>query len=98
MRKVILSSTLLLEEGTFSMRKVDLAEAADFARDAELFCSHETVRILGINPDTARKVCGGYDEALVIKPHNRLEYRREYTLAEIEEIGYDLFIIKKEEK
>jgi len=95
MRKVILSSPLLLEEGTFSMREIGIGEAVKFAGQADNFCGHEQVRILGLDPRGARKVCGSYDAALVIKPNNRIEYNREYTISELEEIGYSIYLINK---
>lgn len=96
-KKVILSSPLLLEVGLWRMEEITLAEAKAFAREAENFCGHETVKILDIDPKQASKVCEGYDEALALKPAGRLEFGREYSREEIEEIGVTISKISRVE-
>jgi hypothetical protein len=97
MRKVILSTSLLLEEGDFRCRKIDQTSAKFFATQpgVENFVQHSSVRILGILPAEERKTCLGYDEAIVIKPRGRLDFGKEYSLEELEKIGFDFFRIVK---
>lgn len=96
-KRVILSTSLLLEVGVWEMREVTLAEALVFAQGAENFCGHSTVKILGIEPSKDRKVCEGYDQALVLKPIGRLEFGREYSLEEIRNIGVTYLLISRAE-
>lgn len=97
--RVILSTTILLEEGAFVTREISL----DYARtwlavgSVENFCGHETVRVLGIEPAKDRRECPGYDEALCLKPRARLEFGREYTAAEVEAIGVQFTLITRAE-
>lgn len=96
MKKVILSTPLLLEEGLFDCKKITLGEAIDWLdQRVENYCGHESVKILGLSPDKSRRECIGYDMALVIKPRARLEFGREYTVEEIEKIGVDFVMITK---
>ncbi|MFW0837690.1 MAG: hypothetical protein ACKKL5_01690 [Candidatus Komeilibacteria bacterium] len=94
-RKVILSTTMLLECGNWQMRRIDLDQAKAFAQVAENFVGHDTVRLLGIEPVTERHVCKGYDEALVIKVRGRLSGYCEHSLEEIKAQGYDIFLITR---
>ena len=95
-KRVILSSPILLETGVFEMKEVSLAEAVAFAQGAENFCGHPTMKILNIELSKDRKVCEGYDEALVLKPKGRLEvFGKEYSREEIEEIGVTCFLISR---
>lgn len=96
--KVILSTTILLGTGNWKMEEITLAEARAFATEAENFCGHPTVKLLGIMPTTDRKECLGYEEAVVIKPSGRLEFGRDYSVEEIEKIGYTIFKISRQEK
>jgi len=93
--KVILSTTMLLECGRYEMTEVDLAFAKDFAAEADNFVGHSTVKVLGIEPSSERRVCDAYDEALVLKVNGRLEFGREYSVSDIEEIGYTIYLIRK---
>ena len=95
MKKVILSTSMLLETGTWKMTEISLAEARKFAVQAENFVGHSTVRILGIEPRADRAFCTGYDQALVLKVNGRLDFGREYSVEEIEEIGYSIFLIER---
>lgn len=94
----ILSSPLLMEEGDFSCYKISLAQAEDivniYKQDLENFSGHETVKILGLEPDKSRKECQGYEKALVIKPLKRLEFGKEYSVEEILEIGVEILLIE----
>jgi hypothetical protein len=91
--KVILSTTMLLEEGTWSMIKVSLEVAREFALDAKNFVGHSTVRVLGIEPATSREVCQSYDQALCLKVRGRIDFGKEYSVEEILAIGIDCFLI-----
>ena len=95
MRKAILSAPLLLEEGTFTMKEISLEEAREWAVDADNFCGHQTVKVIGVDPSQTRGVCQGYDEALAPKPNGRLEFGREYTIEEILEIGVTPMLISR---
>lgn len=97
MSRAILSTTILLEEGTFAAREISLDAARVWlaAAPADNFCGHETVRVLGIEPAKDRHECPGYDEALCLKPRARLEFGREYTAAEVETIGVQFTLITR---
>ena len=95
MKKVILSTSMLLETGIWKMTEIGLAEASQFAVEAENFVGHSTVRILGIEPRTDRAFCKGYDQALVLKVNGRLDFGREYSVKEIEKIGYTILLIER---
>lgn len=93
--RVVLSTPLLIGEGTFRNQGVSLEQARHWCEkhSPQVFTQHETVKVLGIEPAAERKSCTGYDEALVVVPAKRLEFGREYTLAEIEEIGVTIQIV-----
>lgn len=95
MKKVILSTPLLLEEGIFKMSKISLEEARNFAKEAKNYVGHSTVKILGIEPSSLRETCTSYDEAIILKINGRLDFGKEYSLEEIEEIGYTIFKISE---
>lgn len=44
MRKAILSAPLLLEEGNFTAKVITLDQAREWAKDADNFCGHQTVK------------------------------------------------------
>lgn len=96
-KRVVLSTKLLIGDGTFRARTITRQEAADWlaAGPVENYCGHETVRILGIEPDKSRKSCTGYDEALCLNAKSRLDFGKEYSLAEIEAIGVEFTLIEK---
>lgn len=96
MKIVILSTSLILETGKFSCREITLTEAQTLARTAENFVTHSTVRILGVEPTESRKPCAKYDAAIVLKVNGRIEFGKEYSIEEIEEIGYSIWLITKE--
>jgi hypothetical protein len=91
---VILSTSMLFEEGFFKMERVELSDAKEFAKTAKEFAGHSTVRVLDIEPCLGREVCDGFDNALVIKVRGRVEFGREYSREEIEEIGFDIYLIQ----
>lgn len=95
-RRAILSTTLLIGEGAFRADVVDLETAKAWLDQGPFvnYCGHETVRILGLEPARGREFCTGYDEALALKPKARLESGREYSLAEIEEVGIEFTLIR----
>ena len=93
MEKVILSAPIIIGTGTFSVRHISAEEAMEFAAGAVNYCGHQTVKMVGINPAASRRDCTGYDQALIVSPKERLEFGREYTKEEIEEIGVDYILI-----
>ena len=97
MKRVILSTTIILEVGKYEMLEIGLEGAKEFAKSAENFVGHTTVKILGIEPAKDRKNCDSYDEALILKPLKRLEFGKEYTLKELEQIGFTYFLISRHE-
>ena len=94
--QVILSSPLIIGEGRYDVKKITVAEAKELLADGNWknFCGHQTVRVLGVEPAEKREICKGYRTAISISPNGRLE-RREYTLEEIEEIGYTIYRIDR---
>jgi len=97
MRNVILSTALILEEGTFKVTKLTVDQALAWVNnhDPINFCGHETTLALGLEPAKDRAVCPGYEKALCLKPLGRLEFGREYTVEEIDAIGVEFTLIEK---
>lgn len=97
MNRVILSSKIIIGDGTFETRLITEAQAQEWLKDGPFqnFSGHETVRILGLKPDKSRKTCDGYDQALVIVAKARLEFGREYSLSEIKKIGMEFSLISR---
>lgn len=95
--QVILSSPILVEDGKFTRKTISQKKAQKWVdRNGPVnFSSHQTVKILGVEPASTRENTPGYDEALIISPLGRLEFGREYTKEEIEEIGVEFVLIKK---
>jgi hypothetical protein len=93
--RVILSAVLPSEGGQILYR-LTKEQAQKWLKKGPYknFVGHETVRLLGIEPAAERTVCGDdWGQALVIKPKGRLERGREYSAEEIEEIGYEIWLI-----
>jgi len=97
MNRVILSTKLLIGDGTFECREITPDEATNWLAlgPVENYCGHATVRILGLEPDRSRRECEGYDEALCLKPRSRLEFGREYSQEEIAAIGVEYALIRR---
>jgi hypothetical protein len=97
MDNVILSSPILLEEGTFEMKTLSLEEAAEWAKseNPKNFCGHQTTKALGIEPSSSREACVRYDQALCLKPKGRMEFGKEYSVQEILSIGVSFQLITK---
>jgi hypothetical protein len=95
--RVILSTPLIINQGLFEVKYITQKKAQEWIEKGpyENFSDHQTVKILGINPATARDKCSYYDESLCLKPLERLEFGREYSLEEIQEIGVDFVLIKR---
>lgn len=96
MEKVILSTKLMLNQGVFLSREISLEEAKKWAQDnnPRNYCGHETVKILGLQPAVTRETCQGYSEALCLAVNGRLEFGREYSIEEIQEIGVIFTLVK----
>ena len=96
-KNAILSSTIVLQPGTFVVERITLSEARDWVKENEPVCfsTHDTVKILGVEPAKNRLACTGYETALCIKPNHRLDFAKQYTKDEVEEIGVRCFLIKK---
>lgn len=97
MKRVILSTKLIIGDGTFEAKTITEAEAQAWVQSGEVenFCGHETTKVLGLEPDKSRRQCEGYDEALALSAKQRLEFGREYSMEEIKEIGVIFTLIKK---
>jgi len=95
--RVVLSSPILLEDGTFKRETITLEEAQEWVdvHEPTIFSGHETVRVIGLEPAKERRTCERFDEALVLQPKERLEYGREYMVDEIEEIGVTPILVTK---
>lgn len=95
--KVVLSTALLLEEGRFDMKRLTLDEAKQWVREnaPKNFCGHQTAKLLGLVPAATREECRGYQQALVLKPNGRLEFGKEYSLAELDQIGVTPYLITR---
>lgn len=96
---VILSTAILIEDGEFTRQTLTEGEASEWVRlkAPTNFCGHETVRLLGLEPDRSREQCNGYEQALCLSANERLEFGREYSLGEIEQIGVTFTLITKVE-
>ena len=94
----ILSSTILLEDGTFHRAEITLTQAKTLinAFDTTNYTQHYSCALLGVEPAKERVTCESYDVAIVVKPNTRLQYGREYTVEEIEDIGYKIVVIWKQ--
>lgn len=99
MTKVILSTTMLLECGSFSMKELSLDDAKSYVEQnaPTNFVGHSTVKVLGVEPATNRAVCERYDEALCLKVVGRVEFGKEYTVEEILAIGVRFYLISKQD-
>ena len=94
----ILSTPLLIEEGTFKAEVISLEEAKKLVSQTDVvnnFCGHMTVKAVGLEPTKTRDQCPGYEKALSLKPLGRLEFGREYSLEEVLEIGVSCMLITK---
>lgn len=93
----ILSTAILIEDGVFTRQTLTMSEAREWCqlKAPTNFCGHETVRILGLEPDRSRRSCESYEQALCISANERLEFGLEYTLKEIEEIGVTFTLVTK---
>jgi hypothetical protein len=82
-------------DGVYRRRTISLEEAVEWvtSRSPKNFCGHQTVKILGIEPSTSREACQGFSEALCLKPKGRLEFGKEYSLAEIEAVGVEFVLL-----
>ena len=94
---VILSTTMLIDEGNYVMEELHLGVAREWVRRNHPvnFSAHQTVKLLDIEPATSREQCKTYDQALVLKPASRLEFGKEYSLEEIEQIGVTAYLISR---
>jgi hypothetical protein len=95
--KVVILSAFIPYESVFSIRRISREEAIKIINKADkvdIYTQHETIKILGLSPakERAMYIPERGDVQIWIKPHKRLEPGREYTLEEIEEIGYDIWI------
>ena len=97
MKYVILSTKLVIGTGIFDATEMTHEQAQKWVdeHNPENFCGHETVRVLGLVPDKSRKQCDSYEQALCLSAKSRLEFGREYTVEEIQEIGVEYILLTK---
>lgn len=97
MKRVILSTSLIIGPGTFQAEEISEAEALAWKKKGTVvnYCRHETVRLLGLDPKRAMSQCEGYDEALTLGARRRLEFGREYSLEEIRAMGVRFTLVKR---
>lgn len=95
MSRVILSTPMLLTEGTFSMKEISLEEAKAWVAENNPvnFVGHQTVKVLGLEPATSREACTSYQQALSLKVNGRIEFGKEYSVEDIMSIGVSCFLI-----
>lgn len=94
----ILSSSIIFKPGTYQVERLNIYEAKEWIKNRKPICfsTHETVRVLDVEPATKRLACNYYDEALCVKPKKRLAaFGRQYTKEEILSVGIEIFLIKK---
>jgi len=97
--KVVIVSAFIPCEGIYEIKRISKDEAIDLINKNELagiYTNHQTIKILGLEPCQGRPIFNpnGDEIQLWIKPKGRLEFGREYSIEEIEEIGYDIWIAK----
>lgn len=94
---VVLSSSLIIEDGAFESLKITQEEAQAWVNhfQPKVYCQHETIKILGLRKPLHREECKHYDYALILKAKAWLEFGKEYSLAEIKEIGVEFRLIAK---
>lgn len=96
MNQVIISA-IIPQEGTAEVYEVPLQEIREYVRKGKFvnFVGHETVKLLGVDPAKERRELNEpYDEAIVLKPKNRLDFGKEYTVDELMEIGVTCWFIR----
>lgn len=88
---VVLSTPMMLLDGEYNMITITLEDAQHLVKEQPPvnFSGHQTVKLLGLDPSEKRATCDSYKTALVLSPKERLEFGKEYTLEEIEEIGVE---------
>lgn len=93
--RVILSTPMLLTEGTFEMKEISLEEAKAWVAEYNPvnYVGHQTVKVLGLEPATSRDACTGYAQALSLKVNGRVEFGKEYSVEDIMSIGVSCFLI-----
>jgi len=95
--KVAITSAFIPVQGKFKFKIISKQDAISLIKTNELvgiFTGHQTVKILGLKPVQGRPVYNPQPDhiQLWIKPKGRLEFGKEYTIEEIEEIGYDIWV------
>lgn len=99
----VILSAIIPQEGTAHICQVDLSEMKEYVQSGNFvnFVGHETVKLLGVEPAKDRRELNGYyDEAVIVKPNGRLEFGREYSISELQEIGVTCWFVRwsQEEK
>lgn len=94
----ILSSSVILTPGNYTVERISMLEAKEWIKEKKPTCftTHDTVRVLDVQPAHRRLACSYYDEALCVKPKRRLpDFGRQYTKEEILAVGVDIFLIRR---
>lgn len=97
MKRVVLSTKLIINQGNFQAQQLTQDEALTWLCKGPVdnYHGHDTVKLIGLEPDEDRRECTGYDEALCINTKERLTFGREYSLEEIEAIGVEYTLIRR---
>lgn len=97
MKRVVLSTKLMIGEGSFRAIKISQEEALEWLAKGPFdnYCGHQTVKLLGLDPDEARGNCTYYDEALSVTAIKRLKLAKEYSLEEIQAIGVEYILARR---
>lgn len=95
--RVILSTSLIVGEGTFQAQEISEVAARAWLDKGPVanYCRHETVKLLGFDPKQALPQCERYEEALCLGAKSRLEFGRHYSVEEIREIGVRFMLVKR---
>jgi len=103
--KVVVVSAFIPPEGTHNFTITSELSIEDIkkiindychreGKPLEIYTQHETVKLLGLEPAKERKVFTptGNELQIWLKPKGRLEFGREYTLEELQQIGVIPFV------
>jgi len=90
-KTVVVVSAFIPAPGKWNIQELTLEESkklVEKADNVEVYTQHQTVKLIGLEPDSQRKTYSPNGEIqLWLKPNSRLEFGREYSLEELQEIG-----------
>ena len=97
MAELVVVSAFIPSEGKWDIKKISLEEAKELvnkAKKVSIYTQHQTIKLINLEPDTERRVYipQGEEKQLWLKPNGRLEFGKEYSLEELQEIGVQPFL------